>query len=163
MNPPDTHGEAPALVGARKETRGVRVHLLVLEAGRGAVRSFATQGCPEIVWNTQTEADASPVHGTHTRVTVWAGLGAFLWVRKSQRLQTYMRALLNNENTPEKTLLPMSTSSCSGRQIIHEIIAEDVQLHRNYCRLHCDPLTWLFALSNLHWASSQYLQQLLCS
>lgn len=101
--PPDTHGEAPALVGAREETRGVSVHLLVLEPGRGAVRSFATQGCPEIVCKTQRETDASPVHGTHVRVMVWVGLEAFLWLRKSQG-PTDLRVLLNNENTLEKPL-----------------------------------------------------------
>lgn len=102
-SPPDTHDEAPALVGAREETRGVSVHLLVLEPGRGAVRSFATQGCPEIVCKTQRETDPSPVHGTHVRVMVWVGLEAFLWLRKSQG-PTDLRVLLNNENTPEKPL-----------------------------------------------------------
>lgn len=81
---PGTHSEAAALVGAGEEARGVSVHLLVLEARRGAVRSFATQGCPEIVCKTETEGDASPGQGTHTNVMVWAGIEAFLWVRKSQ-------------------------------------------------------------------------------
>lgn len=97
---PDTHGEAAALVGAREEARGVRVHLLVLEAGRGAVRGFATQGCPEIVWKTERETDASPVHGTTPGLWFGQDLKHSSGSESPGGLQTYMRVLLNNENSP---------------------------------------------------------------
>lgn len=97
---------------------------------RNSLKKRVIYWCFNWLWKTQWQ---------HSLGRIWSTL---LSMSNSQR-PTNMSALLNTAKVlawrNHSVSTCMCTFPCSGRQNIHEIIIEKVQLHRNDLRLHVSP------------------------